>query len=277
MKAKRSEKMEHPHDYISRGQVYEEKGDLDKAILNYTTAIESSPFYIHRYIRGDAYLKKGDYDRAIEDFTAVFETNAFFYEAIPRRGRAYHLKKELGRAIEDYTVFLMVYGLSAKGIRARLQEAIACVSPDSPAAVCGYRQLSHEEARSEFDKTDAKGRELPFDNIHNGSVHEARGEFDQAIAAYTVVLDDCPEHYLVRYFRGITYLKKGDYDQAIADFNAVLEISPFLPEVLSRRGRAYQLKNELERAVEDYTAFILLCPGSTRIRQNLKEIFEKIF
>jgi tetratricopeptide (TPR) repeat protein len=259
--------------YHYRSNAYHAKGDLDLAIADYTTLIKMSPgFYIHHAIRGQLYMDKGDYDRAIADFTAVFETNLFFFEALPGRGRAYFKKNEIERAIEDYTIFLMAYPGHEDIVRQKLQDALACVSPDSPAAVCGYKQLSFSDAISEIDKTIAKDKELPFNYIHNGQVHEARREFDQAIAAYSIVLDDCPEHYLVRYFRGIAYLKMGDYDRAIADFSAVLEISPHFPEVLSRRGRAYHLKNEFERAIEDYTAFIMLCPGSTKIRQKLKEV-----
>ena len=261
--------------YHYRSDAYHAKGDLDLAIADYTTIIKMSGIYIHHAIRGQLYMDKGDYDRAIADFTAVFETNLFFFEALPGRGRAYFKKNEIERAIEDYTIFLMAYPGHEDIIRQKLQEALACVPPDNPAAVCGYKQLSYVEARAEFDEADAKDKELPFNYIHHGEVHEARGEFDQAIAAYSIVLDACPEHYLVKYFRGITYLKMGDYDRAIADFTAVLEISPHFPEVLSMRGRAYHLKNEFERAIEDYTAFLMLCPGSTRIRQKLQEIKEK--
>jgi tetratricopeptide (TPR) repeat protein len=243
--------------YHYRSDAYHAKGDLDLAIADYTTIIKMYGIYIHHATRGQLYMDKGDYDRAIADFTAVFETNLFFFEALPGRGHAYFKKNEIERAIEDYTIFLMAYPGHEDIIRQKLQEALACVPPDSPAAVCGYKQLS---------------KELPFNYIHHGQVHEARGEFDQAIAAYSIVLDDCPEHYLVRYFRGITYLKMGDYDRAIADFSAVLEISPHFPEVLSRRGRAYHFKNEFEWAIEDYTAFLMLCPDSTKIREKLKDV-----
>jgi len=229
-------------------------------------------FYLHHCMRGDEYFRKGDYDLAIADFTAVFEHNTFFIEAISRRGSAYHLKNEFERAIEDYVIFLMAYPGHEDKMIPKLKETLAFVSPDNPAAVCAKKQLSLSEAISEYYK---KNNELPPDHIHLGSVHEARGEFDEAVAAYTTVISGCPEHYLVKYFRGITYLKKGDYDLAIADFNAVLAISPRLPEVLSRRGRAYHLKNEFDLAIEDYNAFITLCPGSTKIRRMLQEALDE--
>jgi len=257
------------HYLYQRALAHESKGDLDRAIVEYTAMVDSCQgFYLYHAIRGDAYFRNGDYDLAIADFTAVFENNTFFFEAIPLRGRAYQKINEFERAIEDYVIFLMAYPGHGEKKMPKLKEILACVSPDSPAAVCAKKQLSLSEAASEYYKIN---NELPPDHIALGSVHEARGEFDEAVAAYTAVLDNCPEHYLVKYYRGITYLKKGDYDLAIADFDDVLVISPRYPEVLSRRGRAYHLKNEFERAIEDYKAFITLCPGSTKISRMLQD------
>jgi len=271
--AKDTEKKLYDFSIYHRGMAYEKKGDLDRAIADYTIAVDDCPqMYLIRYVRGSAYFQNGDYKRAIVDFTVVFENNRFFYEAARDRCRAYHLNNEFERAIEDYTIFLIVYPGSRKDKTIqRLNEAIAHVAPDSPAAICAKKQLSIDEAREKFYESNGKDKKWPFDYINDGDVHEVRGEFDEAIAAFTAALDEYDEHYLVKYFRGNVYLKKGDYDLAIADFNAVLEISPRFPEVLSRRGRAYHLKNEFERAIEDYTAYITLCPESWKIKQMLQD------
>jgi len=271
--AKDTEKKLFYVSFYHRGMAYEEKGDLDRAIADYTIAVNECPqMYLIRYVRGNACFKNGDYKRAIEDFTVVFENNRFFYEGIRDRCRAYHLNNDFERAIEDYTIFLMEYpGIRKDKTIQRLNEALARVAPNSPAAICAKKQLSVNEAREEFYEANGKDKEWPLDYISSGSVHETRREFDEAITAYTSALDDCPEHYLVKFLRGNVYLKKGDYDPAIADFNAVLEISPRFPEVLSRRGRAYHLKNEFERAIEDYTAYITLCPESWKVKGMLQD------
>jgi len=271
--------------YFDRAKAYEGKGDFAQAAADYTVAVDAMDgFWIFHMHRGDAYFKDGDYGLAIADYTAVLETRWYYTDAILKRGHAYLLKHELQRAIEDYTTFLMKCPGDEDEVLPKLQEALAGVSSDSPAAVCANIQLTNKEARSQFLKAQGRDSEPPYNFIIYGPMRECKNDADQAaiddecriraIAGYTALLDDFPEHYLVRYFRGINYLKKGDYDPAIVDFNAILEISPRFPEVLSRRGRAYHLKHELQRAIEDYTAFIALCPGSTMVRKMLQEAFD---
>ena len=51
--------------YNNRGLAYQEKGEVDRAIANFTTAIKFSPKYADAYnSRGVAYGKKGEVDRA---------------------------------------------------------------------------------------------------------------------------------------------------------------------------------------------------------------------
>ena len=56
--------------YHNRGDAYSLKGDIDRAISDYTKAIELNPNYAPAYnSRGRAYTRKGDYIRAVDDVT----------------------------------------------------------------------------------------------------------------------------------------------------------------------------------------------------------------
>ena len=68
--------------YYKSGLAYAEKGDYDKAIKDYTKAIEldergeSDPNLMYVYNnRGHAYADKGDYDKAIKDWKKYLELN----------------------------------------------------------------------------------------------------------------------------------------------------------------------------------------------------------
>jgi tetratricopeptide (TPR) repeat protein len=66
-----------PKDVIAfsnRAEAYELKGEVDRAISDYTKAIVSDPKYAPAYNgRGRAYVSKGDYVRAVDDVTRAGE------------------------------------------------------------------------------------------------------------------------------------------------------------------------------------------------------------
>jgi tetratricopeptide (TPR) repeat protein len=57
-----------PFALIVRGNVYPAKGDLNRAIDDYTAAIHFEPFAQYFHERGVAYRMKGDREHAIDDF-----------------------------------------------------------------------------------------------------------------------------------------------------------------------------------------------------------------
>jgi len=60
--------------YHNRGEAYELKGEVERAIADYTKAIVSDPNYAPAYERrGRAYVSKGDYVRAVDDVTRASE------------------------------------------------------------------------------------------------------------------------------------------------------------------------------------------------------------
>jgi tetratricopeptide (TPR) repeat protein len=61
-------------DYQKRAQCYEERGDYDNAIADYTKAIEQGGYQPESWQwRGEIFLKKNDYDSAIADFLMAIE------------------------------------------------------------------------------------------------------------------------------------------------------------------------------------------------------------
>ena len=63
--------------YYSRAVAYQFKGDVDRAISDYTKAIELNPYHAAAYDgRGRAYASKGSYTNAVTDVTKVSELTA---------------------------------------------------------------------------------------------------------------------------------------------------------------------------------------------------------
>jgi tetratricopeptide (TPR) repeat protein len=89
--------------YINRAIAYKAKGDLDRAIADYTEAIRLDTKYaVAYYNRAIAYKAKGNLDRAIADYNQAIRLNPNDALAYDYRGYAYQAQGDLDRAIADY-------------------------------------------------------------------------------------------------------------------------------------------------------------------------------
>jgi tetratricopeptide (TPR) repeat protein len=202
----------------SRGAKWRDKGDLDRAVADYSEAIRTDPQfatsysgrastllrrkdyegaiadydeamrlepgsyrgrYLHHFFRGRAKSGKGDHDGAIEDFDEAGRINPKFQTmALAFRGRAWMDKGELDRALED------------------LDEAIR-LSPASG--------IAHH---------------------HRGLAWAKKGDHDKAIADYTeaIRLDARTADFYQS--RGDAWRAKGDEERAAADYKEAARLAP---------------------------------------------------
>ena len=90
--------------YNNRGEAWDGKDDSDKAIADYTKAIELDPKFADAYLnRGLALANKGAFDKAIVDFTKVIEIKPNYSRVYYYRGFSWGGKGEYDKAIVDYT------------------------------------------------------------------------------------------------------------------------------------------------------------------------------
>jgi tetratricopeptide (TPR) repeat protein len=98
--------------FTTRGNAYESKGDLDRAIQDFDEAIRLDPVGAVFIARGIAYASKGQYDRAIVDYSSAInsldsediELLATLQKAtaLGNRGKAHMMKGEFVQAIRDF-------------------------------------------------------------------------------------------------------------------------------------------------------------------------------
>jgi len=90
--------------YNNRGIAYRNLGRLRQAVDDYTKAVELNPNHTEAYNnRGVAYSKLGQYERCISDYDKSIELNPDFAEAYNNRANAYVKMGQFERAISDYT------------------------------------------------------------------------------------------------------------------------------------------------------------------------------
>ncbi len=93
-----------PKAYLNRGQGYSDRGEYDKALSDYTKALELNPRYAEAYYnRGNVHRKREEFVQALSDYTKALELNPRYAEAYYNRGNVYGRREEYDKAISDYT------------------------------------------------------------------------------------------------------------------------------------------------------------------------------
>jgi tetratricopeptide (TPR) repeat protein len=108
--------------------------------------------------------------------------------------------------------------------------------------------------------------------FNRAGAYRAIGQFDKAIADYTMVIDLAPygEWDVAQAFtrRGNLYFVKGEHLKAVEDYGHAVEINPHSLEAYFNRGVTYFVLNEYEKAIADYTHALSIDPNNVRAYKN---------
>jgi tetratricopeptide (TPR) repeat protein len=100
--------------YNLRGCIWDEKGEYDKAIADFSEAIKLDPTSPSAFQnRGLAKLRKNDYENAIEDYNAAIRLDPGNPVLYYNRGSAYYTMRKHDKAIADFNEALRLDPKSA--------------------------------------------------------------------------------------------------------------------------------------------------------------------
>ena len=94
----------------------------------------------------------------------------------------------------------------------------------------------------------------------SGLNYHENGEVDQAIVAYTQVIQVYPDYAEAFYNRGRAYYDKNQYTLAIVDLTKAIQLKPDYADAYYNRGWAHYGKDNDEEAIKDYTQAMELNP-----------------
>jgi tetratricopeptide (TPR) repeat protein len=218
--------------YVARGLAWQKKGDLDRALADYTEAIKINPKDALAYNnRGMLY---GDSDRAIADFTA-----AIAIDPLPRSDEAYSRR---GNAI-----------VAKRDVNVYENRALALLE-----------RSDFDGAIADFDSAinlDPNGADS-FNG--RGAALRAKGELDRAKADFSYAIKLDRTHMGAYYNRGLVEVAKGELDPAVADFTAALRLDSDFIDGYEGRAEAFLAKTDPEHAIADLDQAIRRDPNRAR-------------
>jgi lipoprotein NlpI len=197
--------------YHNRALIYENMGEFDHAIADYSESIRLNPRTGCFACRGDLYRDKGDYDRAFADYNQAIRLNPKKASVYRSRGKAYSAKGDFDRALVDYT---QAISLDPKNAYAYKNRAVAYKGKDD---------LDH--AIADY------GEAIRLDPnvgcfVCRGEAHSAKGDNDRAIADFNQAISLDPKNGYAYRSRGLAHLYNGALPKALADINQASALAP---------------------------------------------------
>ncbi len=255
--------------FDARGRAYDDIGDLDQAIADYTNAIAANPMLVVAYFnRGYVYASgKGWYQRAIFDYNRAIELDSTYAKAFNNRGVAYNNIGMYDQAICDYTQAIDIDNKYAKAYNNR---------------GATFNKLGmYDDAIADYDEAiKIKPRYAEAYN-NRGVAYKHKAQYDQAISDFDTALEIDANHADALTQRGETYGIMEQFEQAISDYDKALAIDPrYAAAYYNKAIACCHLEKTLE-ALEAYRAFIkhATCefdkyiPG---VKQKIRKLEEKI-
>ncbi len=263
--------------HVNRGIAYYDRGELDKALADYSSAIrlDAKNAEAH-HNRADVRLRMGDLDNAIVDYGQAIALNPSFSSAHNGRGNALRESGQIDRAIADYDQAIKLDQRSAfphngrgnalrdKGDVAGAIEAYdraIGLDPKYVTAIVGRANALSDRrdwpnALRGYDAAIAIDPKDPTPYNNRGTVHQNMGALDQAILDYDMAVKLDPARSAFYFNRGLAFHLKGDLERAAADYTETIRRDASYAYAYHNRGLIFQDRNEVDRAIADYTKAI---------------------
>lgn len=273
-------------DYFDIALAYQESREYDRAIENYTKAIELNPnFATAYYDRGKSYVIKHEYDKAIKDLNRAIELNPEDANLYYFRGSIHHaVKDNYDQAVIDYRKALEIepnHGSAKENLKRILKKKS---DPEEKKLREYQRQIRYEqiikrEKRRKRFLTYALGllggiilitilsivyirsSNSAQDYFEVALVCVVKRNYNCAIENYTKAIELNPTFVDAYYYRGMAHSMKSEYDLAIKDYNKTIELNPNVAKVYSSRGDTYLFKTDYDQALKEYNKAIELNPN----------------
>lgn len=224
------------------------------------------------FCRGNTYYKSRMIDKAIEDFSKAIELKPDYSAAYNSRGNAYRSKGYCNRAILDYGNAIRLMSDLLNAFNNTKTDDIKSEDNNAKAEDNkNYNNISNTEE----DCSSLARLKLDYAAAYNnrGNAFMSKNMYDKAIEDFCKAIEANPNHASSYYNRGNAYMSKIEYDKAIEDFSKAIELKPDYAKAYYNRGNIYYSKGMNNDALADYNNTIKLSPDYTLAYNNRGVIY----
>lgn len=133
-----------------------------------------------------------------------------------------------------------------------------------------------EESLRLLEKTSPSASLATIYWMLRGQLQHRLGNFREATAAFSIILNEQPDFEPALLCRGISLLARGIKDEAEQDFSRAIDNNPALADAFIHRCFVRQAANKLDKALEDVGKAIELRPHSNRCFLIRARIHQKL-
>ena len=235
-----------------RAIFYEEQGEYDLALIDYSKCIDIDPENAAAYNnRADVYEELEKFDLALKDYAKAIELNNNEYStwrAINNRALIYESQKKYELALKEYTkaIDLVKNPVNkAKSYRNRADVYAALEKFDL--ALADYNKAV-ETAPKEYNNYD-----------YRADFYKTHGQYELALLDYSKCIDLMPENASVYNNRADAYKTLEKFDLALKDYAKVIKLNNHEYEIaraINNRALIYESQKKYELALKEYTKAI---------------------
>lgn len=250
-------------DLVNRGNTYDILQDYDKALADFTRAIELDPANAVTYSnRGRTYSNIQRHEEALADYTHAIELDPTFELAYHNRGLTY---TDLKRHEEALASFNQAIKLSPTMVASYLSRGAV------------YQDLQRsDEALADYNRAIELDPKYAWAYFNRADLHSDAGHYEEALADYTRAIGLDPTDAESHINRGSVYERLRRYEEALSDLNYAIELAPNNAIAYSNRGFVWEMLGCLAEALNDHNHAVQLATSDARCYISRGLAYQKV-
>ena len=236
-----------PGAYYTRGFIYRQTNQLEKASRDFSEALVFAPenrTYIA--MRADVLAELKQYNLALQDINHLLHRD-------PQSAALHFEKGSICLRSNDTLCALNAFTQATE------------YDSQNPAnwSALGLVQLmqdNQEDALTSLSKSIEHGSKWAGDYINRGIIYYRKHNYRSALSDYDKAIALSPRDAQCYYNRGVLRQELGDYNRALEDFTQAINFAPDQIEIYDQRGMVQLQLRQWREALEDFNIIIKRYP-----------------